>query len=68
MQGTCSREDCPYLHVNHGPLAPPCPAFLRGYCPRGAACDKKHVTGRMLREVKAAGTPSRRALVRKAAP
>ncbi|KAK9790776.1 hypothetical protein WJX73_008877 [Symbiochloris irregularis] len=56
LQGLCSNASCPYLHVRLDPAAPTCPAFLRGYCPKGAACLKKHVTPRMVREDKAART------------
>ena len=57
VQGACSSADCPYLHVNHGAGAPVCPAFLRGHCPKGAACSKKHVTPKMIREIGAARSP-----------
>ena len=57
VQGACSNESCPYLHVNFGPGTPTCPAFLRGYCPQGAACSKKHVTSSMVREIRAARSP-----------
>ena len=35
LQGLCTAEKCPYLHVNVNPAAPVCQAFLRGYCPDG---------------------------------
>ena len=57
VQGACSSDNCPYLHVNHGASAPTCPAFLRGYCPDGAACTRKHVTSKMIREISAARSP-----------
>ena len=44
LEGLCSNPYCPYLHVNYGPDTPVCRAYLRGYCPRGALCPKRHVT------------------------
>lgn len=52
MQGLCSKADCPYLHVNLDPAAPVCEAFLRGYCAAGASCRAKHLTKRMLRDLR----------------
>ncbi|KAK9845135.1 hypothetical protein WJX74_011005 [Apatococcus lobatus] len=53
LQGMCSKEDCPYLHVNLDPAAPVCRDFVRGYCPRGAVCPHKHLTPKMVRELRA---------------
>lgn len=52
LQGCCTAEDCPYLHVNLAAAAPVCKRFLRGYCPAGTACLHKHYTLRMVREEK----------------
>lgn len=52
LQGCCTAEACPYLHVNLPASAPICKRFLRGYCPAGAACPHKHYTLRMVREEK----------------
>ncbi len=56
LQGLCSNTQCPYLHVNLDPLAPVCKAFLRGYCAAGAACRSKHLTKRMVRDLRAKHT------------
>ena len=53
LQGSCSNTDCPYLHVRLDPQAPACKDFLQGHCPRGAACPHKHLTARMLKELRA---------------
>lgn len=53
LQGKCSNRDCPYLHTKVAADAPPCKAFLAGYCPRGAACTHKHLTQRMARQLEA---------------
>ncbi|KAK9848568.1 hypothetical protein WJX84_009498 [Apatococcus fuscideae] len=53
LQGMCSNEDCPYLHVNLDPAAPVCRNFVRGYCPRGALCPHKHLTPKMVRDLRA---------------
>jgi len=42
LKGLCSRENCPYRHVNVSRNAALCEAFLKGYCPEGAACRLKH--------------------------
>lgn len=55
-QDKCSAADCPYLHVNYSTDAPCCRAFLRGYCPLGAACCQRHVTLKMARELKASSS------------
>ena len=51
VQGSCSTQDCPYLHVNLDQNAEVCRDFLDGYCAKGKSCAKKHLTRRMLREV-----------------
>lgn len=52
LQGACSKTDCPYLHVNLDPDARVCEAFLRGWCPDGAACRQKHLTPDMVRRLR----------------
>ncbi|THD25426.1 Zinc finger CCCH domain-containing protein 3 [Fasciola hepatica] len=39
----CHRDPCPYLHTAYPPNTPACPEFLKGRCPRGRSCSKKHV-------------------------
>jgi Zinc finger C-x8-C-x5-C-x3-H type (and similar) len=50
LQGLCSQADCPYLHKYLGPKTPVCKDFMRGYCLRGAKCEKNHMTPRMMQE------------------
>jgi hypothetical protein len=50
LQGVCSNMACPYLHVKVAADAPPCKAFLQGYCAAGAACPHKHLTPRMVKQ------------------
>ena len=45
-------EDCPYAHVKVDPNAPVCQEFVAGHCPRGVACTKKHLTPRMIRQLR----------------
>lgn len=52
MQGACSKTDCPYLHVKLDPGAHVCEAFLRGWCPDGAACRQKHLKPDMVRRLR----------------
>lgn len=52
MQGLCTTEHCPYAHVKVDPSAPVCQEFVSGYCPRGVACTKKHLTPRMIRQLR----------------
>jgi hypothetical protein len=44
VQGHCHKgERCPYAHSDAAdPRAPPCQDFMRGYCPRRAACPFPH--------------------------
>lgn len=35
LEGMCSKEDCPYLHVKINPRAEVCLEFLKGYCKKG---------------------------------
>ena len=53
LQGACSSQDCPYLHVNLDKNALVCPDFLEGYCARGKSCPNKHLTRRMLQDLQA---------------
>ncbi|CAH8537147.1 unnamed protein product [Dicrocoelium dendriticum] len=41
--GGCNRNHCVYLHKSYPENTPLCPDFLRGRCPRGRACCKRHV-------------------------
>ncbi len=52
FQGACSKPDCPYLHVKLDTGARVCEAFLRGWCPAGAACREKHLTPEMVRQLR----------------
>lgn len=52
-QGVCGKADCPYLHVNLGPGAAVCGAFLRGWCLSGATCRHRHLTPDMVRRLRA---------------
>lgn len=52
LQGVCTTEDCPYAHVKVDPHAPVCQEFVSGHCPRGVACTKKHLTPRMIRQLR----------------
>jgi len=51
-QGLCTTEDCPYAHVKVDPNAPVCQEFVSGHCPRGVSCTKKHLTSRMIRQLR----------------
>jgi hypothetical protein len=42
LEGLCSRDDCPYLHVKISPKADICRDFVEGFCKKGAQCDKRH--------------------------
>ncbi|KAJ8929427.1 hypothetical protein NQ314_017876 [Rhamnusium bicolor] len=42
LEGSCSRDDCPYLHVRISPKADICRNFLEGFCKEAAECDKRH--------------------------
>ncbi|XP_033625561.1 serine/arginine repetitive matrix protein 2-like [Asterias rubens] len=43
LRGVCNRDDCPYSHVKVSNKATPCPDFIKGYCPLGEKCKKKHI-------------------------
>jgi len=43
-KGRCTRENCPYPHVNVGPRQGVCRDFaVLGYCERGLECERQHV-------------------------
>ncbi|KAH9825739.1 CCCH zinc finger protein [Teratosphaeria destructans] len=45
LNGNCTNRACRYPHVDISPAAPVCRAFATlGYCAKGAACGKRHVT------------------------
>ncbi|KAA6424093.1 MAG: Zinc finger CCCH domain-containing 3 [Trebouxia sp. A1-2] len=50
--GLCTTEECPYAHVKVDPNAPVCQEFVSGHCPRGVSCTKKHLTPRMIRQLR----------------
>ncbi|KAL0039824.1 hypothetical protein WJX77_009071 [Trebouxia sp. C0004] len=52
LQGLCTTEECPYAHVKVDPNAPVCQEFVSGHCPRGVSCTKKHLTPRMIRQLR----------------
>ncbi|TFK39856.1 hypothetical protein BDQ12DRAFT_734584 [Crucibulum laeve] len=43
-KGRCTRDNCPYPHVNVGARTGVCRDFaVLGYCEKGLDCDKQHV-------------------------
>ena len=56
LQGECSKEDCKYLHRELQANAGVCRAYAAGFCAKGSACTQKHLTPRMLRELRASRT------------
>uniref|UniRef100_A0A8D0GMU2 C3H1-type domain-containing protein n=1 Tax=Sphenodon punctatus TaxID=8508 RepID=A0A8D0GMU2_SPHPU len=42
LKGICNNSNCPYSHVYVSRKAEVCPDFLKGYCPMGEKCKKKH--------------------------
>ncbi|KIM44665.1 hypothetical protein M413DRAFT_442621 [Hebeloma cylindrosporum] len=43
-KGRCTRQNCPYPHVNVGPRQGVCRDFaVLGYCERGLDCERQHV-------------------------
>ncbi|XP_013856086.1 zinc finger CCCH domain-containing protein 3 [Austrofundulus limnaeus] len=42
LKGTCNNSDCPYSHVYVSQKAEVCEDFVKGYCPEGEKCKKKH--------------------------
>ncbi|KAF8659860.1 hypothetical protein AX16_001744 [Volvariella volvacea WC 439] len=44
ISGSCTRENCPFPHVNVGARSGVCRDFaVLGYCEKGLDCDKQHV-------------------------
>lgn len=43
LEGSCSREDCPYVHVRISPKADVCKDFLEGFCKKAAEVTLLHV-------------------------
>ena len=43
LEGVCTADNCPYLHVKVNSEAAICQQFLKGYCPNGTDCKKRHV-------------------------
>ena len=39
LQGVCTKDNCPYLHVNVGENAEICHDFVKGFCPNGDKVD-----------------------------
>ena len=56
LQGECSKEDCKYLHKELQANVGVCRAYAAGFCGKGSACTQKHLTPRMLRELRASRT------------
>uniref|UniRef100_A0A0S7EPT9 ZC3H3 n=1 Tax=Poeciliopsis prolifica TaxID=188132 RepID=A0A0S7EPT9_9TELE len=42
LKGICNNSDCPYSHVYVSRKAEVCDDFVKGYCPEGEKCKKKH--------------------------
>lgn len=56
LQGECSKEDCRYLHQQLPASPPVCRAYAAGFCSKGCSCAQKHLTPKMLRELRASRT------------
>ena len=56
LQGECSKKDCRYLHKQLPASATVCRAYAQGFCSRGSACMQKHLSPKMLRELRATRT------------
>ena len=56
LQGQCSKESCVYLHKELPASSGVCRAYAAGFCPKGQACTQKHLTPKMLRELRASRT------------
>lgn len=55
-QGACTKDSCPYLHKKVDAAAPVCRAFVEGVCLRGVLCPHKHLSARMVKELRASRT------------
>ncbi|KAF7646813.1 hypothetical protein LDENG_00182080 [Lucifuga dentata] len=42
LKGVCNNSECPYSHVYVSRKADVCQDFVKGYCPEGEKCKKKH--------------------------
>ncbi|XP_077439765.1 zinc finger CCCH domain-containing protein 3 isoform X2 [Vanacampus margaritifer] len=42
LKGICNNSNCPYSHVYVSRKAKVCEDFVKGYCPEGEKCKKKH--------------------------
>ncbi len=49
-------ELCIYLHKELPASSGVCRAYAAGFCPKGQACTQKHLTPKMLRELRASRT------------
>ena len=56
LQGHCAQDNCVYLHKELPASSSVCRAYAAGFCSRGQACTQKHLTPRMLRELRASRT------------
>ena len=56
LQGQCSKDGCMYLHKELPASSGVCRAYAAGFCPKGQACTQKHLTPKMLRELRASRT------------
>ena len=56
LQGECSKRDCRYSHKQLPASATVCRAYAQGFCSRGSACMQKHLSPKMLRELRASRT------------
>ncbi|BDA49131.1 probable zinc finger CCCH domain-containing protein 3 at C-terminar half [Coccomyxa sp. Obi] len=56
LKGACTKENCPYLHKKVDAAAPVCRAFVEGVCLRGVLCPHKHLSARMVKELRASRT------------
>lgn len=56
LQGHCAKDSCIYLHKELPASSSVCLAYAAGFCSRGQACTQKHLTPKMLRELRASRT------------
>lgn len=43
LEGLCSKDDCPYLHVKINPKADICKDFVEGFCKKGAEVSQSNM-------------------------